>query len=296
MARMKDKMCISLRSKGRRFAVKMGKVPPQFLIGFVLVTLIFILSVLAPLIVPYPYDEFHLSDRLQPPSWRYLCGTDEFGRDVLSRVLIGTLSSVFVGVGAVTISFILGVPLGLIAGFHGGRLDEFIMRVMDVVMSFPPILLGLLILAITSPSLYKTVLAVGIVYVPSLVRITRSVTLSLTREEFVLSSKAGGESNRYIIFGEILPNAWPPIIVEGSLRITFAILFGACLSFIGLGAQPPSSELGLMISEARAFVHNAPWIALFPGLTLCLLVLGVNLLGDGLRELLDPRLRKLSLK
>ena len=257
-----------------------------------IVALVLIAAAAAPVLAPYPYDEMHMADRLQPPSARYLLGTDEFGRDVFSRTLLGARLSLFMGFAATAVSLALGVPLGLIAGYSKGRLDEIIMRSMDVVMSFPPILLGLLILAVTPPSLWKTTLAVGLVYVPAIVRITRSVTLGLREEEFVQAARARGERSLYILVAEILPNAWPPIIVEGSLRVTFAILLGAALSFLGMGAQPPSSDWGLMISEARPFVDSAPWIAMAPGLAMCLTVVGVNLLGDGLREVLDPRLPK----
>ena len=256
-----------------------------------IVALVLVAAAGAPLVVPYPYDEMHLADRLQPPSARYPFGTDEFGRDVLSRTLLGARLSLFMGFAATAISLAVGVPLGLAAGYSKGRLDETIMRSMDVVMSFPPVLLGLLILAVTPPSLWKTAAAVGLVYVPVIVRITRSVTLGLAEEEFVVAARARGERSLYILGAEILPNAWPPIIVEGSLRVTFAILLGAALSFLGMGAQPPSSDWGLMISEARPFVDAAPWVAMAPGLAMCLTVVGVNLLGDGLRELLDPRLR-----
>jgi peptide/nickel transport system permease protein len=183
------------------------------------------------------------------------------------------------------------VPIGLYAGYRRGRGEELVMRTMDVLMSFPPILLGLLVLAVTSPSLWKTILAVGVVYVPAIVRLARSVTLELAQEEFVLAARARGDGAVYILLHEILPNAWPPIAVEGSLRVTFAILLGAALSFLGMGAQPPSSDWGLMISEARAFVDAAPWIALAPGIAMCVTVIGVNLMGDGLREFLDPRMR-----
>ncbi len=193
---------------------------------------------------------------------------------------------------ATLITVVIAVPLGLIAGYQRGWIDGFLMRAMDVLMSFPPILLGILILALTPPSLWKAALAVGFVYVPVLVRVTRSVTLALAQEEFILAARARGERALYILLAEILPNAWPPIIVEASLRVTFAILLGAALSFLGMGAQPPSSDWGLMISEARPFVTSAPWIALAPGLAMCVTVVGVNLLGDGLRELLDPRFAK----
>ncbi len=260
--------------------------------GGVILSLVLLGAVAGPVLAPYPYDEMHLADRLQPPSARYLLGTDEFGRDLLSRTLLGARLSLFLGFAATAVSLAFGVPLGLMAGYSKGRVDEIIMRSMDVVMSFPPILLGLLILAVTPPRLWKTAVAVGLVYVPAIVRITRSVTLGLAEEEFVQAARARGERSFYTLTAEILPNTWPPIIVEGSLRVTFAILLGSALSFLGLGAQPPSSDWGLMISEARPFLDVAPWIAIAPGLAMCLTVVGVNLLGDGLRAVLDPRVPK----
>jgi peptide/nickel transport system permease protein len=155
----------------------------------------------------------------------------------------------------------------------------------------PPIMLGLLVLAVTPAALWKTAIAVGFVYIPPIARVTRSVTLALANEEFIQAARARAESTSYILFREILPNAWPPLIVEASLRVTYAILLGSALSFLGLGAQPPSSDWGLMISEARSFIDRAPWIALSPGFAMCLLVIGINLLGDGARERLDPRLK-----
>ncbi len=268
------------------------RAPPSLLWGAGIVITVLVVAALAPALAPYRYDAMHMTDRLKPPGLAYLLGTDEFGRDVLSRTLMGARLSLFAGFLATLVSLALGVPLGLVAGYAKGRLDELIMRAMDVVMSFPPILLGLLILALTPPNIWKTAAAVGLVYVPALVRITRSVTLGLTGEEYIQAARARGERATYILAAEILPNAWPPIIVEGSLRVTFAILLGAALSFLGMGAQPPSSDWGLMISEARPFVDSAPWIAVAPGLAMCLTVVGVNLLGDGLREVLDPRLAR----
>jgi peptide/nickel transport system permease protein len=271
---------------------RMRRVPATLVVGALIVLAVIGLAAAAPWIAPYPYDEMGILVRLKGPSAAHWFGTDEFGRDVLSRVLVGARPTLYMGFGATLLSLLIGVPLGLVAGYRRGRVDEIIMRGTDVLMSFPPILLGLLVLAVTTPALWKAVVAVGLVYIPPIVRIARSVTLELAQEEFILAAQARGDGAWYILVAEILPNAWPPIAVEGSLRITFAILLGAALSFLGMGAQPPAADWGLMISEARAFVERAPWITLAPGIAMCVTVIGVNLLGDGLREVLDPRMRR----
>lgn len=265
--------------------------PAQLKAGIVIVGTIVLLSLLAPWIAPHPWDTISIRTRFQPPSATYWFGTDDYGRDVLSRLLMGARLSLAMGIGATVISVLFGVPVGLAAGYFGGRIDDVLMRIADVLMAIPAIMLGLLVLAVTPPTLWKTAIAVGFVYVPLIARVARSVTLGLANEEFVQAARARAESASYILFREILPNAWPPLIVEASLRVTYAILLGSALSFLGLGAQPPSSDWGLMISEARAFIDRAPWIALAPGFAMCLLVIGINLIGDGLRERLDPRLK-----
>ena len=248
-----------------------------------------IIVIFGPWLAPYQYDQMSIFARMKPPSLAHLLGTDELGRDVLSRTLVGTRMSVALGFGATALSLIIGVPLGLLCGYRRGRFDEFVMRCMDVLLSMPPIMLGLLFLAISQPSAWKAILAVGCVYIPSIVRLTRSLALDLANEDFIEAAQARSESTSYILLKEILPNAWPTIAVEGSLRITFAILLGAALSFLGMGAQPPSPEWGLMISQARPFIAQAPWIALAPGLSMCFAVIAINLFGDGLREAIDPR-------
>jgi len=265
--------------------------PAQLKAGLLIVGAIVLLSLLAPWIAPHPWDTISIRTRFQPPSLTYWFGTDDYGRDVLSRLLMGGRLSLAMGIGATIISVLFGVPVGLIAGYFGGKVDETLMRIADVLMAIPAIMLGLLVLAVTPPALWKTAVAVGFVYVPLIARVARSVTLGLARVEFVEAARARAESAAHILFREILPNAWPPLIVEASLRVTYAILLGSALSFLGLGAQPPSSDWGLMISEARAFIDRAPWIALAPGFAMCLLVIGINLIGDGLRERLDPRLK-----
>jgi len=264
--------------------------PLQLKAGLVIVGAIALLAALAPWIAPHPWDTVSIRTRFQPPSAVYWLGTDEYGRDVLSRLLMGARLSLAMGVGATLFAAALGVPLGLAAGYFRGWVDELIMRAADVLMAIPAIMLGLLVLALTPPAPWKTSLAVGFVYIPLIARVARSVALGLAGEDFVQAARARAESAGYILFHEILPNAWPPLIVEASLRVTYAILLGSALSFLGLGAQPPSSDWGLMIAEAREFIDRAPWIALAPGLAMCLLVIGINLVGDGLRERLDPRL------
>ncbi|MGY6635461.1 MAG: ABC transporter permease [Alkalilacustris sp.] len=266
-------------------------VPLQMKIGLVITLSIVVLAVLAPWIAPHPWDTIAIDSRFLAPSATHWLGTDEFGRDVLSRLLMGARLSLGLGISATVVSLAIGVPIGLAAGYFGGRTDEVLMRLCDVLMAVPPIMMGLLVLAVTPPALWKVALVVGFVYIPPIARLARSVTLSLTREDFIQAARARYESHAYILFREILPNAWPPLIVEASLRVTYAILLGSALSFLGLGAQPPSSDWGLMIAEARSFLDRAPWVALAPAGALCLLVIGVNLLGDGARELLDPRLK-----
>jgi peptide/nickel transport system permease protein len=270
------------------------RLPRALVIGGVVLSVIIVLALLEPFLSPYRYDEIHPRDRFQGPSVTHLLGTDEYGRDVLSRTLHGSRLSLFLGFSATVVSLIIGVPLGLIAGYARGRVDELVMRCLDVLISFPPIMLVLLLLSVTPPALWKTSAAIGLLFVPAIARIVRSVTLGLVAEEFIVAARARGESTWYILFRELLPNAWPAIMVEASLRVTFAILVGAVLSFLGFGVQPPDADWGLMISQARDFLGQAPWIAVVPGVAMCITVVAVNLLGDGLREYLDPRERRIG--
>jgi peptide/nickel transport system permease protein len=259
-----------------------------WLSGAVLVVLV-LSAIVAPWIAPFPFDQMHVADRLHPPSLIYLAGTDEYGRDVLSRTLYGSRLSLFLGVVSTLVGLLLGVPLGLVCGYKRGIVDEAAMRGLDVVMSFPSLLLVLLLVSVTPPSLAKTAVAVGILFTPPIARIARSVTLDLMTRDFISAAYARGERAWYILFQELLPNTLPILVVEGSLRVAFAVLLGAVLSFLGFGVQPPAADWGLMISNARDFVEAAPWMALAPGLAMSALVIAVSVLGDGLREFLDPR-------
>jgi peptide/nickel transport system permease protein len=269
---------------------RLRPVPPRVVVSALLLGLVILAALGANRLTPFPIDQMHVADRLKGPSLTYLAGTDEYGRDVFSRTLYGSRLSLFLGFAATLIGLCLGVPLGLFAGYARGFSDELLMRALDVVMSFPSLLLVLLIIAVTPPSLAKTAIAIGILFVPPVARVSRSVALDLMSGEFILAAQARGERVSYILLRELLPNAWPAIVVEGSLRIAFAILLGAVLSFLGFGVQPPAADWGLMISTARDFVEAAPWMAIAPGLAMSLTVISINVLGDGLREYLDPKL------
>ncbi len=257
-------------------------------LGVAALLLIALAAVVCAFVTPYDPTAFAVRLRLAPPSLAHPFGTDEFGRDVLSRVLAGAHLSLAIGFGAMLVSLVVGVPLGLFTAFSRGLAATALLRLADLLISLPPVLLGLLILAVTPPSLWKTIVAVGLVYIPIMLRLVRSVALGLLQEDYVHAARARGEGAASILLREVLPNAWPAIIVESGLRVTFAILLGSALSFLGLGPQPPASEWGLMISESRQFLDQAPWIGLAPGLCLCVLLVTVNLVGEGLRVRLDP--------
>jgi peptide/nickel transport system permease protein len=272
-------------------AIRRGRrLPAALVVGGALVLILIVVAGSAQWIAPYPYDQMHVRDRFLPPSLHYLAGTDEYGRDVFSRLLFGSQLSLALGVTATLISMGIGVPLGLIAGYRRGVTDELVMRTLDVMLAFPPIMLVLLILAVTPPSLMKTAIAIGVLAVAPIARVTRSVTLDLMSGEFIEAARARGERLHYLLMRELLPNVWPVLMVEASLRVVFAVLLGAVLSFLGFGVQPPAADWGLMISNGRAFVDTAPWISLAPGIAMSITVIGISLVGDGLREMLDPKL------
>jgi peptide/nickel transport system permease protein len=261
------------------------------MIGLVLILLLVLLALVGPWISPYHPLIPDPINRLKGPSWLHPFGTDSLGRDILSRVIYGSRISIIIGLIAVSISLILGTLLGLFAGFYGKRVDEAIMRGMDVMLAFPTILLAIFITAILGPSLLNTMIAVGIVYIPHYARIVRSTVLSQKEQLFVQAVRALGGKNLRIMVLHIFPNTLPPIIVYATLGMGTAVLQAAALGFLGLGAQPPTPEWGAMLSEGRQYIQNAPHVAAFPGLAIFTLVLGFNLFGDGLRDILDPSLR-----
>lgn len=253
---------------------------PKYAIGLTLVCLAALLALLGPVIVPYDYAAFNLTEVLQPPSLRHLFGTDQFGRDVFTRVVLGSRTTLVMSMGGVGLGLVLGTIVGMVAGYAGGSVNELSMRAMDVMMAFPPLLLAMVILTVLGPSLQNTILSIGLVFAPRIARVVHSVALGLRTQEFVAAAQVRGEAPWYIVFREMLPNAWTPILVEASVRLSYAILLGTSLGFLGLGVQPPTPDWGLMIGDARNHLQIAPWMALFPSAAVVFTVLGFNLLSD----------------
>jgi len=260
-------------------------------VGMAIIVLILVAALVGPALAPFDPIVPSPLDRLKGPGPQHLFGTDSLGRDIFSRVVHGSRISLMIGLISVAISLVPGTFLGLLAGYFGKWTDSVIMRFMDVLLAFPAILLAIFITAILGPSLPNTMIAVGIVYIPHYARIVRSSVLSLREQLFVQAIGHLGGSRLRILLGHILPNALPPIIVYATLGMGTAVLQAAALGFLGLGAQPPQPEWGAMLSEGRQYIQLAPHVAAFPGAAILLLVLGFNLFGDGLRDVLDPSLR-----
>ncbi|MFO7292760.1 MAG: ABC transporter permease [Actinomycetes bacterium] len=261
--------------------------------GLVILVLLVLVALAAPLIAPYTINQVDVANRLQGPSSQHWFGTDELGRDVFSRVIIASRVSLQVGFVSVGIALGLGVPVGLIAGYYGGRIDSILMRLMDILFSIPAIVLAIAILAALGPDIVNAMIAIGVVYTPIFARITRGSVLTLRDAVFVQAARSIGASDLRIIGNHVFPNVIAPIIVQTSLSLAFAILAEAALSFLGLGVQPPNPAWGRMLSEGRAFFQQAPWMAIFPGLAIFATVFAFNALGDGLRDALDPQQRSI---
>lgn len=260
-------------------------------LGGAIVLFYIFIATFAPLLAPYDPYAVDLGNKLQAPSWEHWMGTDDKGRDILSRIIYGSRLSMGVGFAAVLFGAFFGIIMGLVAGYYGGWVDSVISRILDVMLAFPGILLALAIISALGPSLFNVMVAVGIFSVPLFARIARGSTMEVRNLEYIDAIKTLGAHDGIIIFRHIFPNILSPLIIQGTLRLATAILSAAGLSFLGLGAQPPSSEWGTMLSGGRDFLFSAPYVAIFPGLTIALLVMGFNLFGDGLRDALDPRMK-----
>ena len=265
--------------------------------GLVIIAVFFMTAILAPVLSPHDPYETSLYDQLKPPVWhdegamKNVLGTDELGRDTLSRIIHGARVSLAVAVVSVGLAFVFGTLLGCISGYYKGFWDGLIMRIMDMILAFPYLLLAIVVVAYLGPSLQNAMMAIGFTYVPRFARIVRGSVLEECEKDYVMAARAVGARNWRIIFLGILPNCLGPLIVQTTLSMASAILDAAALSFLGLGAQPPTPEWGGMIAESRTLILRAPWVMTIPGVAILSAVLGFNLLGDGLRDALDPRLR-----
>jgi peptide/nickel transport system permease protein len=292
---------MSTAGRGLRNLLRLSLATAAGRIGLAIVAIHLFVAVFGPFLAPYPATEFHLvpeypeEHQLSGPSSTYLLGSDQFGRDVLSRVMTGARSLISISLAGAVLGIFLGTVVGMSSGYKGGKVDEVVMRIMDGLMAFPVLLLALLVLttlgARDAPGWIEPlwepvliVLTIGVVFMPHIARVLRSVTLKAKTQEFVMSARLRGESAPYIIFREILPNAVPILAVQFSVQFSYAILVVSSLGFLGLGVQPPSPDWGLMINDGRSFVSVQPWIALAPGGAVASLVVGVNLLSDGIKQ------------
>ena len=260
------------------------------LTGIVLVVLVVLIAIFAPLLIPPEYaTRMDMRARVAPPNFSHWFGTDQLGRDLFYRVMLGARTSINIAASAVLMSLIIGLPLGLISGYFGGRTDNILMRLVDTLLSFPALLLALTISAVLGPNLQNTILAIGIAFTPYLARLIRGEALRVSQMPYVEAARSSGATNTRLIVGHVLPNIMPVVIVQATISLAFAILAEAGLSFLGLGTQPPEASWGLMIQASRDYLDRAPWTALVPGTAVALTVLGLNMFGDVLRDVLDPR-------
>ena len=267
-------------------------------LGLIVFVLMVLAAIFAPVLAPHAPDAQFRDALLKPPvwqeggEWKFILGTDPVGRDMLSRLLHGARFSLLIGAVVVTLSLIGGITLGLVAGFFRGWADVAITRIMDIILAFPSLLLALVMVTILGPSLFNAMLAISLVLVPHFARLVRAAVMAEKNREYVIASKVAGAGNMRLMFLTILPNCLAPLIVQATLSFSNAILEAAALGFLGLGAQPPTPEWGTMLATAREFILRAPWVVTYPGLAILVTVLAINLMGDGLRDALDPKLKR----
>ena len=280
------------RSRGWRFTFHLAWKNPLMVVGLTIVCVLLLMAIFAPLLSPHDPFKINPPQRLKPPSAAHLFGTDVAGRDMLSRIVYGSRITLQIGITVIILALLIGYAFGITAGFFGGAVDEVFMRITDIFMSFPYLILAMGLTVALGPSLQNAMLAMAVVWWPTYARLVRSEVLKMRGRAFISASRGLGATNLFIIVRHIFPNSWMPVIVQGSLDFGRVIMYAASMSFIGLGAQPPTPEWGAMISDGRAFLEQAWWYPTFPGLAIMVTILGFNLMGDGLRDILDPRLRR----
>ena len=262
----------------------------NFTIGFILTAVVILMAITSLVWTPYDGNRMNPRERLQAPSLKHPLGTDQYGRDTLSRVMVGAVNSIIVGLVTVAIGLSLGVLLGLASAYYGKFVDEVIMRFSDFLFGFPAVLSAILITSILGPSMINAMLAIGLFYIPVFARLTRAVALTIWEREYIAAARASGVSEWAITVRHVLPNILSPLLIQGTIQFAVAILAEAGLSYLGLGTQPPTASWGRMLNEAQTFMSMSPWMSIFPGVAIAWAVLGFNLLGDGLRDTLDPKM------
>jgi peptide/nickel transport system permease protein len=262
---------------------------PQGVLGLVILFALAVVCVFGPAIAPADPEAMNVLGRFRPPGGQFLLGSDEFGRDTLSRLLVGARGTIPLAVAATLIGTLTGAVIGTLSAYLGGRSDEAIMRTNDAVLAIPGLLLALLVANALGKGSFNAMLAIAVAFAPGMARVTRSVALTVRRQDYVSAAIARGEGGSWIVLREMMPNVAAPVVIETTIRVAFAVMLFATLSFLGLGAQPPASEWGLMVAQARAYLHQAPWMIVVPGIAIALSAIGFNLLGDGLRDALNPR-------
>jgi peptide/nickel transport system permease protein len=275
-----------------RYTLRRFSRNPIIPIGTIIIVAMIFVGTFAPYLSPYKPSKMYPHNRREAPSTQFWLGTDRLGRDMLSRMIWGARVSLVIGVLAVAVAMVIGLIIGMISGYYGGLLDEILMRAMDIIFAFPSLLLAIALIAVTGPSMRNIIFVVAVIRIPRFARILRASVLSIKEKEFVEAARALSKSDIGIMVQHIFPNCIAPLTVEASLSIATAIITESALSFLGLGVRPPTPSWGQMIADGRSELFTAPWIVIFPGLAIMLTVLGYNLLGDGLRDALDPRLRQ----
>jgi peptide/nickel transport system permease protein len=279
----------------QRRALRRFRQSPLSVLGLAIIILLVTIAVVGPFLVPYPKDAtgaLHIKEKLDPPTWQHWFGTDQVGRDVFTRVIVGARISLVAGMVVIILAFTVGTLLGAIAGFFGGRINEVIMRLTDIFLTIPDLILAMAFAAALGAGLLNVMIAVSLVWWPGYCRLARANVVALRSSQFAEAAESIGASRRRVLFTHILPNAFPTILVKASMDIGFAVLTTAALGFIGLGTQPPTPDWGVMIADGRKYLREAWWFSTFPGVAILLTVLAFNLLGDGLRDVLDPRSRR----
>ena len=280
---------------GQRRAVRRFRQSPLSIAGLAIIVVLVLMALIGPFLVPYPDDAtgaVHVRDKLQGPSWDHILGTDSVGRDVFTRVVVGARTSLLAGVVVIGLALSIGMFLGSVAGYFGGRISDVIMRVTDIFLTIPDLILAMAFAAALGPGLFNVMVAISLVWWPGYCRLTRANVISLRDAQFAEAARSLGAGSPRVLFRHVLPNAFPTILVKASMDIGFAVLTTAALGFIGLGTLPPDPDWGVMVADGRRYLREAWWFSTFPGIAILLTVLAFNLLGDGLRDILDPRSRQ----